>query len=553
MPPIVQKVPTQRPPAMASVQIRDFTGGLDFRDDAFQLSQFHSGEVSDIVDMDIQPQGGVQRRKTVRSATTATFGTDAPEMLAQYCANGVTQILLGNQVAGVDKIGYVTGLGGSPTAVSLSGATTTSPWRWAVAGRVGTASSERLYIQRNGAHVCIRWNGTTATDLTDTSGAFNDNLAAPAGGKAPSAKLICTHKSYLFHGWIVESGSVNHPNRIRWSHPGEVEDYRTNDYIDVGEGDDGDALTALASFDGDLYLFKDRSTWVLTGFDVNTFAVHKIADTGAVSQEAVSVSSYGLAAWDARLGLHLVHRTKGAISVARQIQPKLEDGTIPQTQISKTQVCWFGSRVYCSVVYGGGATVPNKTLIYDPFVGKGAWTGYGLGFYRFLEWTPTQAQNYQLGVEAGNPTYMHQLNAGSTTDRLDGSTEVGFSASVTTAWYDGGDPALKKRWRRLSLTFDNLSANDPLSVTAYKNWTYTGDSRSFTIRGNAGAGSSLVWDSGNWGQAAWGTDAPVTDQATVRGGSIGSAYAVSVRVQGPTTKSWGLNAVQLRFIPQRII
>lgn len=552
MPPILTSIPSSAPPRTYALQVRDFSGGLNLRDDAFQVA---SNQVSDILDLDIQSVGGVQRRGTVRTASTSTFGTTTPWLFTSFLGNGVNQVVVGNQSAAVDKIAWYTNGAGAPTVVAFA---TTGPtaanWNSATMARASTANSQRLYIVRAATVVTTKFNGAALTDLVDTNGAYNNTIGSPAGGHAPISGLICNHKEYMFHG-IIKEGGTTFVNRIRWSHPGEPEDYRTNDFIDVN--DDTDQLTAMASWNGDLYLFKDRSTWVLTGYDPTTFALYKVADVGAVSQKAVAVSAYGLCAFDGRLGVHILDRRHGATPLWKLLNPKIADGTIPQAHIGSVTLGWLGSRLFCSVPYGSTQTNSNVSFVWDPFAGKGGcWYKYALGFFQFLEFKPAGAVSERLGTCTQNGGFFHKLEAGSTTDQYDGTTEVSFPSYFTSAWFDAGDPGLKKRWRRWSVTFDDQLPSDPLSATIYKNWETISNTtvpRSFTIVGDKAAGTALVWGAGNWGSTTWASGTAATSQHTSRIGSIGTAYSISITVSGPTAKDWGLNSMVFRYIPERIV
>ena len=205
-------IPSGGAPSTRAIQLTDFSGGLNLRDDNYQIAD---NEVGDIVDLDIEANGGVNRRGTVRNTTTTAFGSASPMLLTQFVGNSVSQVVVGNQSGGADNIAYTSAGVGAPTLVALSGATTTSPWRSATMARITSAASQRLYIQRNAAHVVARFNGAAITDLGNAEGNYNENVAAAAGGFAPLAKLICAHKSFMFHGNIIDAAA--HPSRIRWS------------------------------------------------------------------------------------------------------------------------------------------------------------------------------------------------------------------------------------------------------------------------------------------------------------------------------------------------
>ena len=71
------------------VELSDFTGGLNFRADQFQLSSFES---PDMLNVEIDPRGGVFSRGGYRRLnTTAVAGTWSPQKLYPFSGTQVVK------------------------------------------------------------------------------------------------------------------------------------------------------------------------------------------------------------------------------------------------------------------------------------------------------------------------------------------------------------------------------------------------------------------------------------------------------------------------------
>jgi hypothetical protein len=212
----------------------DFRGGVNYNADAFQLGP---NQVSDALNVDFDPNGGFTRRDPVTVINSSGI-TAAKNIWSFITSNaGTKQIIVqdGNDAA------YSTG----------ANFTNINPDALATTGTMYAATAnDKNYIMRNAERAAFTWNGTASAVLTDAHGAYNDNLAAPAGGKMPLAKYISFHRNYLFVANTNESGTAR-TSRIRFSHPFSdltgtkgAEDWRTNDWIEVSPGD-GDQITGI--------------------------------------------------------------------------------------------------------------------------------------------------------------------------------------------------------------------------------------------------------------------------------------------------------------------
>jgi hypothetical protein len=524
--------------------ISSWHGGLNLRDDAFQISEH---ELSDAENIVVFPQGGIERRRALDTFSVSGL-TVAPANIWQFLGAGVSQVVVqhGNDVAFATSSGAF-------TVWNPDGLTTAGVMRAAALGTLTGAGAlnvndESLYIQRNAERAGLRFRGSGAASavLADAAAAFNDDLTAPAGGRLPVARFVATHLNYLWNAYTLEGGNA-HKNRVRFSHPGEPEDYRTNDYLDVDSGVDSDEITGIVAFGDRLFVFKQRSVYAITGYSPETFEVFPVVQgVGAPSQEAIAVSRFGLAFYDPMLGVHLITQRGEVQWLWAHLADAIQDATIQAGSVDGVTACWLDDRLFVSVPWGAGATSNTRTFVYDPVLGKGgAWYVYTYGVGPMLDWRPSLTLQQHLACSGD--TYILEVEATKGGDDDIDGVDTPFDSSFTTAWFAAGKPGVRKRWRRPTLIVDNDSTAT-LNVKVWRDYKTTTLAREFNLDTSAIA-VGMVWGDdwgGNWGA---GTDG---DQTIKSGSGLGRAYAIRVKVTGPESTHWGLNSIEFRYILQRI-
>jgi len=557
--PIIPTPPIQgSPPPISSAFLRDFTGGINLSADDLQLPK---NQFADALDIDPDVKGGFVRRSSFRSLGNAGTTTDAskPVKFLYHYQNDTDNgyILMGNTDGTHDRLATWNSAaitdGGARTALLTftTDADTTLSYRWSAAlmARATTVTEQYLYIHRDylTPTQTFQTDGTLHAELTDAFGNYNDNLAAPAGGKSPKASLVCAHGSYLFHADVREN-SVRHPARIRWSHPGQPGDYRTNDFIDVGEGQDNDRIVAMVSAQGRLFMFKHHSVWVLDGYSTETYAITKIADGVGIPNKACAAGYLdGVVFFDEAVGvMKITPMNKGwkVEDMFSNISRAMDDGRLTDSRNVTLTTC--GTKIAVSGMKWQGATRTNRTFIHDENVGDGWWV-YSVGFSYLATFTGSAGRHFIMGAgpftnEGGaSTTYQNflaiqQVLSTDVDDRFDATNEVNYNGYLFTSWVDGGDPARKKRFRRFSLTFDAMATNKSFTVNAYRNWSVDiPPVRTFTV---AGLGTATPGIAGQ--------------QNNVRGGAMGTAYSAALKITGPNDVAWGVNQVTFRFVPKRV-
>lgn len=552
--PIIPTPPIQgSPPPIRSAVLRDFTGGLNFRDNASQLA---ANELSDEVNCDIGGQGGVSRRGSFRPLGASGITTaNSPQFLFHIpddTSNGY--VLMGAQSATgpTDKLSYWTTITeGTAPAATRSFATASNDdeyWSGALMKPTEAPGDQYLYIHRDylaKVQAFQTSDNLLHSEMTDAYGNYNENFAAPGSGCMPKASIMAAHRDYMFHADCYEN-SLRRTARLRWSHPGHPGDYRANDFIDVGEGQDNDRISALVSNGSSLFVFKERSVWVLEGYSADTFSITRVASgIGCGNHNAAAYSQYGVTFFDRNLGMHQItfERVAGvrmwhANCLWLKLNAAITDGRITNTR--QACVTWVGSKLYVSGLIEGGAAHANRTYMTDMQVGPG-WVRYNVGFVNIGCYKPFGSPPLFMGIapfdgsQSGATNYdrlvIQGLNA-TLTDLLDGTHEQSYVSYFQTSWITGGDASLKKRFRRFSMVFGNLATGHGFTVNSFKNWSFAAD-RTYTVDGDYVSGTA--------------------EQKNVRGGTVGTGYAVALKVTGPNDRAWNVDQLTLRFIPQRIV
>lgn len=364
----------------------NFAPGLRLDVDAFQLGD---GESPDLLNVDLDTRGGVAMRRAVAPINTSSAPLTSPihSLFTFAKTDGTEQVLVGS---------------GAYTYYSTGSNFTSIGTTWTVSTRQRAAAfRDALYIQ-NGTDAPRKWTGSAVSNLTQT---FNDNIASPNDGDMPIAKTITVWQGYVWVGNTYES-ATRYGSRLRFSHPNRGEDWRTDDYIDIDVGHDGDQITALVPLSDRLLVFKNQSIHMVTGSDPDTFAVTFVANVGAPSQEAVVATEYGVYFFSWPSGLHY-YGERGVNYNFDALFPAVRDGDIPDAYHAEVTVGWLGRRVFVSVPWGS-STKNARTFVLTPGKG-GGWTQYDLGLGPMVEWTRASSDAQQLAATSGDTASVRVL------------------------------------------------------------------------------------------------------------------------------------------------
>jgi hypothetical protein len=511
----------------------DFTGGLNL---ATNPSQLDKTETPDCLNVDLDPRGGFALRRGVDRYLSDLAGV-AHSLLPFITSGGTAKVL-----AGVGTALYHHD-GASWTSIFTGGPA--GPYR-------STTFKDRIYVV-SGNNSVRRWDGTTATTLSDPSPAnWNDSIGSPtvppSNGRFPKASVAAAYMGSVFVGNITE-GSTAYPCRVRWSHPLFPEDWRALDYIDI-EPEDGDEITALVPMGDRLIVFKRNSIHAIYGAPPESLTVTPISrEVGAPSQEAVASSDIGVFFWHEQSGAQQL-TPDGVEWIGDRLFAAIEDGRISDGRMDEAMVGWLNRRLWVSVPYEGSSTL-NRTFVFDPFASKkGAWTQYDLEVGPFLNFVAPGQGGLPLAAAATTAQVVQLDVHGRSTDRVDGSTATHIDAHYVTRWWDNGQQVVRKRWKRPEVLL--LGGQETqVTVDVYRDWDLSDSKKSFHLTTTLD-GTEATWDVSDWDEVYWAGSGQERGELE-KGSPLGNARAVALRFQGPATdQPWRVDALTMKWVSKRV-
>jgi len=563
----------------------DFTGGLNLVSDPARLQD---NETWDLLNVDLNPGGGFTRRDGVRPFSQVNL-SELKNIWAYNDGTGDAALLAqqGNNLAYwtviQDYAANPTILSAAPWGLSLSadavmhGVTYFDP-----------APSTTLavnYIQRWGEQAPIKLTSTfTSTALKDPAAgtpSWNENIVTPLRGNMPFARFITRFREFVFVAGTVENG-IAYPNRIRWSHRDQPEDWRLLDSIEVDPGS-SEIITGMMPFQNQLLIFKENSVHALTGYDADSFETITLSNNvGAISQAAIAASDEGVYFFSWPKGLYRAS-SSGIESAFAKLMPLIDNRIIDDDYSDKITVSCIKKRIWVSVPINSAGAWNTETYVFDPL--HGGWTRYtfdningmvgGLGVGLSIQVNPTKmlylAARYDTELAAWGAILCHYPS----TDILFGDqiwkpdSTFFIKSYYRTSWIDLDNSALKKSWRRPVFVmadsnvegFTGVPAYD-VAFSVYHDYDASQAMRPFSITITSGQEDSLTWGNASefWDTDLWGYESASGQSLVVkRGIRLGTATAVSLKITGPTDEGygssvppWSISSIIWKYIPKRI-
>lgn len=520
------------PPRIELEHQRDFTGGLNINTDPYDLAP---NESFDLQNVDIDRRGGFSiRRGSKRWITTTTGMANIDTMYTYVDASAVRHLLAASsgQVKRWDGAAWV----------QIQAAIATGTTQFVEMNGV-------LYLCHNTRNT-KKWTGSGSTSAMTTT--FNDNLAAPTGGNTVPGRCAAVFNGVLVSGNVFDPiDSAVHASRIHWSHPGHAEDWRTNDWIDIDPDDNSGQITALVPLGDRLIIFKERAIYALHGFPPEGFSVTNLTKSvGTATFLSVTARENVIYFWDIVRGAHALD-SKGVTWIFEPLYPYIDDNKI-NMPFSWQVICqWHNDRVWFSIPWKAAPYANTFIgLVFAPNVGKqGAWTLHTKTLFSFHEHrASTGGDAHLLGGNGGfvmeidvENYYLDEDTAGNTSR---------INAWYTTRWFDGSNPALRKRWKRPIVVVGN-NATQEFKVDVFSDYDPTHVKRTFSLFTDV-TGTDGVWDVNNWDAATWAAE--IGDPSVVLKGSplsIGTARAL--RFSNVTSAvDWRVHGLTMKWVPKRI-
>lgn len=535
--------------ALRTLRQDDFTGGLNLRADQFQLAPNESPKM---LNVEIDPRGGVFSRGAMRSIATAVTPTNwSPETLMTFYADThYLMLTTGKTGATNGDVLYSTGSAFTSLAVPVSeehGASF-APW------------GDDLYMATGHTSVSYKWATTPALALTAMTANGptwqNSYTSGLSGVHMPKAKHAVAHAGKLFCAYTTEEDGV-HPDRIRWSHPNSPGNWAQQDYIDINTGSSG--ITALTVFAGHLLIFKHNAVFAVFGYDSDTFQVVEVSrNVGAGTPHAVCTTERGVYFFSYPDGL-MLYNGERISDLFEAIRPAMELGQINPNAIDEVYVNYVNRRVWVSLPYSEDTppSYPSVSFVYDPSISqRGAWvlfsTADGRGAAGGCTYTTATGATKHVIAHPTSPVVLQVDMYNSPYDNIDGVTNYQFASRYRTRWIDAGSYSQKKMFRRPDIVAKQSDVDSVITIKAYGDYEEAdnGEIRQYDVYVPS-SGSGMVWGFSNWGSSNWG--APNLGSQIVSGRSIGLAKSVQLEFVGPSGISWGVNSYTLKYNPRKVV
>jgi len=268
---------------------------------------------------------------------------------------------------------------------------------------------------------------TTYTDNTPDADLGTDTEET-LFGTPPKANIILLHKNFIFM-----AGDENYPSRLYFSKQDEPEIFPATYYWDISPND-GDRITGLASYLGNLYIFKENSIYPLYGNDTTDFQVARapLARIGTVSHRSIVQTPQGL------IFLHTtgVYRFNGSTVEQLPLSHKIKSEIDKLTSGSeKSLACAIlkDNEYLLSFPKTGDS---SNSVIWGYNLLTGQWSHHrDYGVNQFL----LEEDNTLLS--ACNGGFVYEEDTGNKDDDAD------IQSVYATKFYDFGAPNIEKRFR----------------------------------------------------------------------------------------------------------
>lgn len=546
---------------MRVIQADDFTGGLNLEANVFQLA---ANQSADMLNVDINQRGGVQRRLgNARRNTSAVGGVSAgsfnPKRLFPWAAEQSNYLMLSTDT----KVFYSTT--GNFTDLGL----TSDAAQGAEYGSWTTGATSYLYMSLGYTYAPRKWDGTTLTTLTaSATGAWQNDLTNPNGTHMPRAEHIAVHQDRVWVANTKEDSTV-HPNRVRFSHPLFPESWREDDYIDIVGG--GTGITGIVPFAGHMVVFKPRAVFAIYGYNDDTFQVVELTrEVGAFNARCWVVSDYGIYFFSFPEGVYF-YDGKGIRDVFQNVRPVIYTAEINESALDEISMGYANKKLFVSLPTGNSNTVSTTydnagvtydqedrkyagtsrttkatvSFVWNETIGKsGAWTIYQTAdSYGYIAATTYLDSNGKTHYVAAHPYQPCVFNFDVTdlhTDDYTG-TAAAFDSHYVTPWLDAGNYVTKKFWRRPEFIVRRERTAVTLDVTVYRNWNGIDSTKTYSLSAPAVDVSGLSYE---------GWNDPDLGSVLVKADSLGLARSVQLRISSDDGTPWCVNSIAYKYNPR---
>lgn len=564
-------------------QVRDFTGGVNYRADQFQLAK---NESPFILNMEVDPRGGVFTRagyKKKHTNAVVTPGTTwLPKGLYNYEYPSSPQIML---TTGYTSTGPVDGkvfYSSGTNFLALNSAVSTPVAVKSTNGASFAQWEDTLYITlgRNQTQMAKWTVGDTYTTALAASGPTWQPYDTGGSGYMPRAELCISHANKLFVANTYEDGTA-YPNRIRWSHENLPEAWYQQDYIDIIAG--GEGIRGIQVLDGQLVIFKPKAVYLLMGYDADSFQLVELTTVVGIDypQQAVAGSG-GVYFFDYPLGLFFIDRN-GIRNLFDRLKPIIDTDRVNSSILSTVTCSFMNDRLWLSMPFdifdtGSNPNYVNCNFVFDPSIGpQGAFTLFqsatydndtdtdidGWGLVSGIDWKDSTDTAWHLAImpDTDFPFVMYVDEYDNVNDDLaSGDNDGDIATYYRTSWFYDDRYVQDKTFVKSLYVVKEVESETQIRVDVYHDFntldTVTSSTLALIPTSTGGLYGTATYSTDGSG-GVYGTQA--LRQGIQVGGRLKTAKAVQLEFIGPTGdltnttgRAWGLNSIAFKYKRRKI-
>ena len=302
----------------------------------------------------------------------------------------------------------------------------------------------------------VQWN--------ETSSVFESSVLAnaPADGQFP-----CLFKEKLF------TVPKSDPSTLVWSNSFAPETWEGVNYWDIAKGD-GDVITNLTPYLGELTIFKRYSTHTIRGTYIDDFRYDEInPNVGCVGPRAC-VQEDTFLYFVADDG---IYKYNGG-TMENLTRPKIPNlwATINNEYIGKAVAGRWEGLLWFALPKDSNS-FNNLVLLHDPLTGAW-WPRTGLNISCLAEYNTGSKTKFYSGSSLATSPYVAEQWVGN--NDLAGGTIADPGTKITSYWkgkaFDMGNPAFQKKAKKM-LVADGNNTNDAIPAISldygdYQELTY---------------------------------------------------------------------------------
>lgn len=560
-------------------QVRDFTGGVNYRADQFQLAK---NESPFILNLEVDPRGGVFSRAGYKKKHTQAIVTPGttwlPKILYNYEASGAPQIMLstGYQSTGPTngKIYYSSGsnfstlesAASTPIAVKSPNGASFAQWENLLYIALGKDQTQMAKWEQGNAYTTALSASGPTWQPYDTGGS----------GYMPRAELVISHANKLFVANTYENG-VEYPNRIRWSHENLPEAWYQQDYIDIIAG--GEGIRGIQVLDGQLVIFKPKAVYLLMGYDADSFQLVELTTTVGIDypQQAVAGNN-GVFFFDYPLGLFFIDRN-GIRNLFDRLKPIIETDRVNSSILDTITLSYINDRLWMSMPFdifdtGTNPNYVNCNFVFDPSIGpQGAFTLFqsatyddfndtdidGWGLICGIDWKDSTDAAWHLAImpDEDFPFVMYVDEYDNVQDDIaSGDSEGDIATYYRTSWFYDDRYVQDKTFVKSLYVVKGVESETQVKVDVYHDFNSNDVVTSSTLA-LIPTSTGGLYGTGIYGTSTYGISS--LREGIRVGGRLKTAKAVQLEFVGPTGdltntpgRAWGLNSIAFKFKRRKI-